>query len=41
MRVGVLDSTLSLCMDSDMPIVVLDLWQPNSLERVVGNPLAL
>jgi uridylate kinase len=34
MRVGVLDSTaISLCMDNDMPIVVIDLWQPNSLER--------
>jgi uridylate kinase len=36
MRVGVLDSTaISLCMDNDMPIVVIDLWQPNSLERAV------
>lgn len=36
MRIGVLDSTaISLCMDNDLPIVVLDLWQPNSLERVV------
>ena len=36
LRVGVLDSTaLSLCMDNDMPIVVIDLWQPSSLERVV------
>jgi uridylate kinase len=41
MRVGVLDSTaISLCMDNDMPIVVIDLWQPNSLERtVLGEPI--
>jgi len=41
LRVGVLDSTaLSLCMDNDMPIVVIDLWQPNSLERAVfGEPI--
>ncbi len=36
MRVGVLDSTaISLCMDNDLPIIVVDLWQPNSLERAV------
>jgi uridylate kinase len=36
MRVGVLDSTaISLCMDNDLPIIVTDLWQPNSLERAV------
>jgi len=36
MRVGVLDSTaISLCMDNDMPIIVVDLWQPHSLERAV------
>ncbi len=36
MRVGVLDSTaISLCMDNDMPIIVIDLWQPNSLERAI------
>lgn len=35
-RLGVLDSTaISLCMDNDMPILVLDLWQPGSLERVI------
>jgi uridylate kinase len=22
-------------MDNDMPIVVIDLWQPNSLERAI------
>ena len=36
LRVGVMDSTaLTLCMDNDLPIVVLDLWQPNSLEQAV------
>jgi uridylate kinase len=41
LRVGVLDSTaISLCMDNDMPIIVIDLWQPNSLERaVLGEPI--
>ena len=41
MRVGVLDSTaISLCMENDMPIIVVDLWQPNSIERVVrGEPI--
>ncbi len=41
MRVGVMDSTaLTLCMDNDMPIIVLDLWQPNSLESaVLGEPV--
>jgi uridylate kinase len=36
MHVGVLDSTaITLCMENDMPILVLDLWQPNCLERAV------
>jgi uridylate kinase len=36
MKVGVIDGTaITLCMDNDMPILVLDLWQPNSLERAV------
>ena len=36
MRVGVMDATaISLCMENDMPILVLDLWQPHSLERAV------
>jgi uridylate kinase len=41
MRVGVLDSTaLTLCMDNDLPIVVLDLWQENSLEIAAeGQPV--
>ncbi len=41
LRVKVLDSTaLSLCMDHNLPIIVLDLWQPDSLERAVrGEPV--
>jgi uridylate kinase len=41
MRVGVMDSTaLTLCMENDLPIVVLDLWQPGSLEKAVaGEPV--
>jgi len=36
MRVGVLDSTaITLAMDNDLPIIVVDLWQPNSIERAV------
>ena len=36
MRVGVMDATaISLCMDNDLPILVLNLWQPHSLERAV------
>jgi uridylate kinase len=36
MRVGVMDSTaITLCMDNDLPIIIIDLWQPNSLERAV------
>lgn len=36
LRVGVMDSTaLTLCMDNDMPIIVLDLWQPNAVEEAV------
>ncbi len=34
MRLGVLDSTaFALCMDNDLPIIVLDLWQEGNLER--------
>ncbi len=41
LRLGVMDATaLSLCMDNDLPIIVLDLWQPGSLERaVLGEPV--
>ena len=40
-RVGVMDSTaISLCMDNELPILVFDLWQPQSLERAVqGEPI--
>jgi len=41
MRVGVMDATaISLCMENDLPITVLNLWQPHSLERaVVGESI--
>lgn len=41
LRVGVMDSTaLTLCMDHDLPIIVLDLWQPNTVEKaVLGQPV--
>ncbi len=36
MRVGIMDSTaITLCMDNDLPIYVVDLWEEGSLERVV------
>ena len=36
LRVGVLDSTaISLCMDNDMPIVVVNLWEARSIEKVM------
>ena len=36
LRVGVLDSTaISLCMDNDLPIVVVNLWKPDCLEKVI------
>ena len=40
-KIGVMDSTaITLCMENDLPIMVLDLWQPNSLERaVVGEKI--
>ena len=35
-RVKVLDSTaLSMCMDNDLPIIVLNLWEEGALERAV------
>ena len=35
-RVGVIDSTaISLCMDNDLPILVMDLWEEHGLERAV------
>jgi uridylate kinase len=41
MRVGVLDSTaISLCMDNHLPILVLNLWQPDALQKaIVGEPV--
>jgi uridylate kinase len=40
-RVGVMDNTaLTLCMDNDLPIIVLNLWQANSVEEAVqGLPV--
>ena len=36
MRVGVMDATaISLCMENDMPMIVLNLWQPHSIERAM------
>ncbi len=36
MRVGVLDSTaITLCMENNMPIFVVDLWRPHVMEAVV------
>jgi len=35
-RLGVMDSTaITLCMDHDLPIIVLNLWQEGSLEAAV------
>jgi uridylate kinase len=31
-----MDATaITLCMDNDLPIIVVDLWEPESLERAV------
>ena len=36
MRVGVMDSTaITLCMDNQLPIIVLNLWDDGMLERAV------
>jgi uridylate kinase len=33
-----MDSTaISLCMDNNMPILVLDLWRPHSLEHALAG----
>jgi uridylate kinase len=38
MKVGVMDATaISLCMDNDLPMIVLNLWEPNSLERALAG----
>lgn len=41
MGIRVLDSTaISLCMDNHLPIVVLDLWQPDALQKaILGHPV--
>jgi uridylate kinase len=40
-RIKVLDSTaISLCMDNHLPMVVLDLWQPEALQKaILGQPV--
>jgi uridylate kinase len=40
-RLEVMDSTaISLCMDNHLPILVLNLWQPESLSQAVkGYPV--
>jgi uridylate kinase len=36
LRLEVMDATaISLCMDNNLPILVLDMWQPDSLVRAV------
>ena len=36
LRVGVMDSTaISLCMENDLPVIVISLWLPDGLVRVV------
>jgi uridylate kinase len=36
LRIGVMDSTaITLCMDNHLPIVVINLWTPQSIERAV------
>jgi len=41
MHVGVIDSTaLTLCMDNDLPIIVLNLWKEGSIESAMkGEPV--
>jgi len=41
LRVGIMDSTaISLCMDNDLPIIVVDLWAPDSIKRaILGEPV--
>jgi uridylate kinase len=37
-RLKVMDSTaITLCMDNDLPIIVLNLWQENALTRTVSG----
>jgi uridylate kinase len=36
MRLKVMDSTaISLCMENEMPIVVLNMWEPDSVKKLV------
>lgn len=36
LRVEIMDSTaISLCMDNNLPILVLDLWQPDALRKAL------
>ena len=38
LRLGVMDVTaISLCMENHLPIVVVDLWEPESIEKVVNG----
>ena len=41
MRIGVMDSTaMAMCMDNDLPICVVNLWEEGALEKVVrGEPI--
>ena len=40
MRVGILDSTaITICMDNDLPIIVVNLWEENSIKRAVMGEL--
>ncbi len=40
-RLGVMDSTaISLCMDNNLPILVLDLWREDMLERAMRGEAA-
>ncbi|MCB0114150.1 MAG: UMP kinase, partial [Caldilineaceae bacterium] len=41
MRVGVMDSTaIAMCMDNDLPICVVNLWNAGVLPKVVrGEPV--
>jgi len=36
LRIGIMDSTaIALCMENNLPILVIDLWEPHGLERAV------
>ena len=41
MRVGIMDSTaMAMCMDNDLPVYVINLWDEGSLQKVVtGEPI--